>query len=338
MDSVSQVVLGGAVAFAVAGKTSPRKALLYGSAIAVLPDLDVLIQYTDAISSVTKHRSWSHSWLVQTLIAPILALLLHRLDPVFSFKQWLLLTWLALVTHSCLDALTVYGTQLFWPFMPPPYSGGSVFIVDPLYTLPLLIGFIAVLFRPLSVLSHQLIKLGLMLSSAYLVWSLLAQSWMLSHVKIELAELGIETDRVFVMATPFNTLLWRILVIEGDVYYEGFRSIFDGERHSLFMRYDRHPDLIDKLKELPSLQRLAWFTNSAYSVEKSDKSYVATDLRMGFEPNYFFRYHIAESTEEGIKIMTAKRFVSKRDNKAGLKWVWQRIWRYKAGMRNVRDR
>ncbi len=338
MDSVSQIVLGGAVAFAVAGKTSPRKAILYGAAIAVLPDLDVLVQYADDISSVTKHRSWSHSWLVQTLIAPILALLLRRLEPVFSFKQWLLLIWLALVTHSCLDAQTVYGTQLFWPFMPPPYSGGSVFIIDPLYTIPLLIGFIAVLFRPLSLLSHKLSNLGLILSSIYLVWGLFAQSWMLSNVKKELVTQGIETDKILVMATPFNTLLWRIMVIENDFYYEGFRSVFDGERPSLFEQYDRHPDLIYKLKELPSLQRLDWFTNGFYSVEKFDNSYVATDLRMGLEPKYFFRYHIAESTGDNIKISSAKRFASKRGIKEELIWVWQRIWTNKVSIKNVNDR
>ncbi|MDB2705281.1 metal-dependent hydrolase [Pseudomonadota bacterium] len=338
MDSISQIVLGGAVAFAVAGKTSPRKALLYGSAIAVLPDLDVFVPYADAISTVTKHRSWSHSLLVQTLAAPILALLLRRIDSVFSVKQWLLLTWLALITHSCLDAHTIYGTQLFWPFMPPPYSGGSVFIIDPLYTIPLLIGFIAVLSRPLSLLSHTLSRLGLILSSIYLVWGLFAQSWILANVKTELVTQGIETDKVLVMATPFNSLLWRVLVIENNFYYEGFRSVFDGDKPSLFKQYDRHPDLIDKLKEVPSLQRLDWFTDGFYSVEKIDTSYIATDLRMGLEPKYFFRYHIAESIDESFKISPAKRFASKQGNKEVLTWVWQRIWTNKASMKNVNAR
>lgn len=326
MDSVSQIVLGGAVAFAVAGKTSPRKAVLYGSAIAVLPDLDVLVPYADAISTVTKHRSWSHSLLIQTLITPILALLLRRIDPVFSMKQWLLLIWIALTTHSLLDAQTVYGTQLFWPFMPPPYSGGSVFIIDPLYTIPLLIGFIAVLLRPLSLLSHRLSRLGLILSSSYLVWGLVAQSWVLSHVKTEVVEQGIEAGNILVMATPFNTLLWRVLVVKGDDYYEGFRSVFDNGTPSLLIRYDRHTDLIDELKDSASLQRLDWFTNGLYSVDKVDSHYIATDLRMGLDPMYFFCYHIAESAEEGVNIVPSKRFGSAHASKKELMWIWQRIW------------
>lgn len=326
MDSVSQIVLGGAVAFAVAGKSSPRKAILWGAVIATMPDLDVLVSYPDAISTVTKHRSWSHSWLMQTLITPILALLLYRFDKTFSLKQWLLLIWLALITHSCLDAQTVYGTQLFWPFMPPPYSGGSVFIIDPLYTLPLLIGFIAVLLRPLSTLSHRLSKAGLIVSSAYLVWAFVIQNWVLSQVKTELVEQGISTEKVLVTAAPFNTLLWRVLVIDGGVYYEGFRSIFDGDKPIKFSQYQRHPVLLEKLKDNPSIQRLAWFTNGFYSVEQAGSSYIATDLRMGMEPVYFFRFNVAESTDKGIESIETKRVSSERRTKEGLSWVWQRIW------------
>jgi inner membrane protein len=46
---------------------------------------------------------------------------------------------LALVTHPLLDAFTVYGTQLWWPLMPPPTMWSSVFIIDPLYTIWLLV-------------------------------------------------------------------------------------------------------------------------------------------------------------------------------------------------------
>ena len=48
--------------------------------------------------------------------------------------------WLALVTHPLLDAMTVYGTQLALPFSDHPFGVGSIFIIDPLYTLPLLAG------------------------------------------------------------------------------------------------------------------------------------------------------------------------------------------------------
>ncbi|XOT98672.1 metal-dependent hydrolase, partial [Alcaligenes pakistanensis] len=44
-----------------------------------------------------------------------------------------------LITHPLLDAFTSYGTQLLWPLAATPATWSSIFIIDPLYTLPLLI-------------------------------------------------------------------------------------------------------------------------------------------------------------------------------------------------------
>lgn len=327
MDTVTQALLGGAVGFAIAGKTSPRKAVLWGAAIAILPDLDVFIPYDNDLAAITNHRSWSHSWLIQTLLAPLFAWLLYRFDKTFQFKQWWLLVWFTLITHSGLDALTVYGTQLFWPFMPSPYSGGSVFIIDLFYTLPLLAGFIAILFRPNTISSQRIMKTGFTLSCIYLVWGLLAQNWVTDNAKRDLAAQHIKTEKVLVTATPFNTLLWRILVVDNDVYYEGFRSVFDGSGSIKFTQYKRNSsELINALQHSDALKRLSWFTNGFYSINQLENSIIATDLRMGLEPIYFFRYNIAYANSTVIEEAAPMRIRSERRSKQGLTWTWQRIW------------
>ncbi|MBE0440325.1 MAG: metal-dependent hydrolase [Gammaproteobacteria bacterium] len=327
MDTLTQALLGGAVGFVVAGKTSPRKAVLWGAAIAILPDLDVFIPYDNDLAATTNHRSWSHSWLIQSLLAPLLAWLLYRFDKTVQFKQWWLLVWFALITHSGLDALTVYGTQLFWPFMPSPYSGGSVFIIDLFYTLPLLLGFIAIVLRPNTLTSQLTIKTGLTLSCIYLAWGLLAQNWVADNAKRDLAAQHIKTEKILVTATPFNTLLWRILVVDDDVYYEGFRSVFDGSGPITFTQYKRNsPELINALQDSDTLQRLSWFSNGFYSVSQLDNSIIATDLRMGLEPIYFFRYHIAQSEHHQINAIAPMRIRSEQHAKQGITWTWQRIW------------
>ena len=45
MDSLTQVVLGSAVGYAVLGNKIGRKAALWGAALGTLPDLDVFIPY-----------------------------------------------------------------------------------------------------------------------------------------------------------------------------------------------------------------------------------------------------------------------------------------------------
>lgn len=335
MDTFTQALLGGAVGYAVAGKTSPRKAVLWGAGIAILPDLDVFISYANDLAAVTHHRSWSHSWFVQTLIAPLLAFIFKRRDSSFSFKTWWLLIWFALITHSALDALTVYGTQLFWPLMPSPYSGGSVFIIDPVYSIPLLIGFFAVLFRPTTTTAHRTMTIAFRFSCFYLLWGLVAQNWVSHNVKLQLAEQDIASDKVLVTASPLNTLLWRILVIDNDVYYEGFHSVFDGASAIKFSKHQRNTDLINQLNHTDALQRLSWFTNGFYLVNRLEDNYIATDLRMGLEPVYFFRYQIAHVDNHGINEVAPMQIRSERNAKQGLTWTWQRIWDPTAQLNSV---
>ncbi|HET8808134.1 MAG TPA: metal-dependent hydrolase, partial [Methylophaga sp.] len=255
MDTLTQALLGGAVGYLVAGKQAPRKALLTGAAIAVLPDLDVFIRHANDLDAMTLHRSWTHSWLVHTLIAPLLALLLSRFDHSLSWRRWCLLIWLVLVTHSGLDALTVYGTQLFWPFMPNPASGGSIFIIDPIYSLLLFIGFIGVLFWP-SVKTHRLMLISFVLSCLYLIWGFAAQQWVASQTRAALDELNIDYQHFQVSAAPLNTLLWRIIVVNDEYYYQGFRSVFDGDTPLELSRYERGLNTIPLIKDSAALAKV----------------------------------------------------------------------------------
>jgi inner membrane protein len=149
MDSLSQLVLGAAVGIAVMGRrTAVWKAALWGGIAGTLPDLDVLYDYGDAVRNMTYHRSATHSLILLTLFAPFLAALVAWLHKERSlFKPWFLAVWLALVTHPLLDTFTIYGTQLLYPISEHPYAIGSMFIIDPIYTLPLLMGVIVAVSR-----------------------------------------------------------------------------------------------------------------------------------------------------------------------------------------------
>lgn len=326
MDTVTQALLGGAVGYMVAGKKSPRKAVLWGAAIAVLPDLDIFIPHETDLASMTLHRSWSHSWFVQTAVAPLLALLLHRFDKTFSYFSWFLMTWLALITHSGLDALTVYGTQLFWPLMPSPVSGGSVFIIDPTYSIPLLIGFLAVLIAPDKIISMKLMRYTFAFSCVYLTWGLHAQQWVEHEAETAFAEQGIEVDHMQVSATAFNTLLWRVIAVNDEYYFEGFHSIFEGRQPIIFKAYDRGVELIDKVEHYPAYKRIDWFTNGLFKLELQGDHIVASDLRMGMEPSYFFRFNIAEKGQHQYIPSIPNRFATSNHREEGVRWVWQRIW------------
>ena len=143
MDSASQFLLGASIAGATLGSRLGGRALLIGGLVATLPDLDSFIPMGNDIDNMTYHRGFSHSVLVQTIVAPAVAYGITRLvRETRQFVRPLLITvWLCLVTHSLLDSLTTYGTQILGPLdAGPPVAWPAVFIIDPLYTLVLLIG------------------------------------------------------------------------------------------------------------------------------------------------------------------------------------------------------
>jgi len=326
MDSVTQALLGGATALVVTRGKSPRKAVLWGAAIATLPDLDVLIPHGNALDRIVSHRTWSHSWLVHSAVAPLLAAVLRRLEPTWSFTTCLLLVWVALITHSGLDACTVYGTDLFWPLAKSTVIGGNVFIIDPIYTLFLLMACGLALIRPLSDRVWIFSTLMLTVSSLYLVWGLIAQTSIHQQAADSLAQQGIQPEKVLVQATPFNTLLWRILAIEQDHYYEGFRSVLDREDKITFTKHPRNLRLLESLDNSHTTKQLKHFNHGYYALDQQNNQIIANDLRMGTEPFYVFQFLIAERDQNGTQLVVPEKLAGPDIPADFFQQMWRRIF------------
>jgi inner membrane protein len=332
MDSASQFLLGAAVGVAALGRrTAPWKAALWGGIAGTLPDLDVYLPYSDPVAAMTEHRAESHAIFWQTLVSPLLAALpawLHgeRGERWKHFGRWWLAMWLALTTHALLDAMTVYGTQLWLPFSARPVGVGSVFIIDPLYTLPLLVGVIGVLVAR-SERGFKWNAAGLVLSTAYLAWGVLIQMHVESVARASLPPNEQATARVLVTPSPFNTVLWRVLVRRDDGYAEGFYSLLDASPRVRFERFPHDLRLEAELKRAGNVShaRMAGFSHGFYSLREEGGKIRLTDLRMGQEPNYTFAFQIAER-RDGTLVSTTPVQVGRRgDLRAGLTWVWTRL-------------
>ena len=340
MDSISQFVLGAAVGIAVMGRrTSAWKAALWGGACGTLPDLDVLIDHGDAISNMTFHRTESHALFYLSLLSPSIAWLASRIHRgIAGFRRWWLLVWLALITHPLLDSMTVYGTQLALPFSDYPYAVGSIFVIDPLYTLPLAIGILAALLASRARIGRGLRwnLAGLALSTGYLAWSAMAQQHVTTIADTSIRHQGISAERLLVVPTPFNTLLWRVLVIEADSYAEGFYSLLDADRTVRFEHYARGAALYRQSDGNWYVDRMAWFSHGFFSMRRQDGVLVISDLRMGQEPSYTFTFTVPEGPRESARTVapsgssasaTKPALMPQRlDLRIGLRWLWQRMW------------
>jgi inner membrane protein len=302
MDSVTQFALGASIGEAVLGRKIGNRAALIGGVVATLPDLDAFIPYQEAVATFTYHRSASHSLFVLAAAAPLIAWCVLKLQPGLREwrKQMLLLVYLALLTHPLLDAFTVYGTQLFWPLTSYPVSGSTIFIVDPAYTLWLLIGFIAAMVCSRQRLTgHRLNQAGLVLSSLYLVWTVAAKVIIDNKADQALAARGISYERVMSTPAPFNTLEWRIIGRDESGYFDAFIPVFGTSGTIVFNHYDSDDHLIDGISDHWPVQRLLWFTHGFYKVTLRGGDILITDLRMGLEANYVFNFKVAETGVAG---------------------------------------
>ena len=328
MDSITQLVLGAAVGEAVLGRRVGRKAALWGAVCGTLPDLDVFVPFGDPVADFTYHRSFSHSLIVLTLLTPLVAWLIRRLHPVDAHQKtgWLLLVFLAFATHVLLDSCTIYGTQIFWPLDPTPMTWGSVFIIDPAFTLPLIVGLLAVvLCRRHPLRGYRINAAMLALSTLYLAWSFAAKYHAQGVAREALAARGIAYERIVTLASPFNTVLWRVVAMGEGGYHVGWYSLLDSARDVEFRRYPSETRLLDGgLQDHWPVTRLQWFTKGFYRVSAIDGAVVITDLRMGIEGSYVFRFKVGEVGNPHSVPAPAELLPSELDT-SRLPWLWARI-------------
>lgn len=328
MDSLTQIALGGAVGYAVLGNKVGRKAILWGAVLGTLPDLDVLIRYDNAVANFTYHRGFSHSLLVHLLASPFIVWLILKIHQgTRQYRnQWFWLVFLCLSTHAILDSFTVYGTQLLWPLTEYPFGVSNLFIIDPLVTFPLLFGLAVALWPRVSPgTASKMNHIGLMLSGVYIAWTLGAKVYIDSKVETALAQRNIVSSAYVSTPAPFNSLLWRIVVMTEDKYYEGYASIFDDPAQISLNAYETHPDLLGLVVDAWGVQRLKWFTKGIYSVTSKDNLVVMTDLRMGVECAYVFKFVVAEKTPLGVKLGNYEQ-ISQRPDLGEMGKFFKRIW------------
>jgi inner membrane protein len=295
MDSLSQFALGSALGVAVMGRrTAIWKAALWGGVAGTLPDLDVLIDYGDPILNMVLHRGNSHALFWLSLFALPLGAFIAKLHGEWVLcRRWFVAMGLALVTHPLLDAMTVYGTQLALPFSNHPYGVGSIFIIDPLYTLPLLVGTLWALVTQGNTRGLRANFMGLMLSCAYLLWTVLAQQHVSAIARASLQQQGISARQTLVTPSPFNSVLWRVVAVDGSHFHEGFYSLFDDTREIQWDRFDRGMQWASALQGVEGVQRIQAFSHGFYKLSQMENQLRISDLRMGQEPGYAFTFAVA---------------------------------------------
>ena len=230
MDLLTQGILGAAAAQAGARKVDTRLATSMGFIAGMLPDADALIRSNeDPLLVLEYHRHFSHSLVfipVAALLVAVITWLILKKRPAFS--RLFIYALLGVGLAGLLDACTSYGTNLLWPFSDQRIAWNIIAIIDPVFTLLLLIPLLLGLIRH----SPRASRWGLGLAALYLGLATL-QSFRAYSIAEQLsAGRNHQVERLLVKPTLANLMLWRSLYIaDGRIFVDAVRpGIFSDAR------------------------------------------------------------------------------------------------------------
>ena len=232
------------------------KAVLLGSVLASeLPDLDTLLPAANSVDHALRaHRGLSHALAFAPLVAltaTALALLVFRRA---RFLPVYLSSLLALgVAHLLPDLWTGWGTRLLLPFSDQRLTLDWTMVVDPLVTLPLLVGTVWAWRRRARWRGALLV--GLACSAAYVGMRGVLQATLTSRVR----EAMPGAERVQVFPAWLSLTTWRYVTVLPSEYVAGTVSL-GGSPHAERRLPRPGPDALPaNVRAVPTVhEALAW--------------------------------------------------------------------------------
>lgn len=234
MDLLTHAVLGATAGMAVAPRDLLRRGALVGALAGVLPDADVLIASAqDPFLVLEYHRHFSHSLVLAPAIAALAAAIVagaSALRPILrstlrptlrrnpdgaAARAPFALLWRmalpAAFLAGLLDACTSYGTHLLWPFKDDPIAWSTIAVVDPLFTLMVVVPALIAFTRK----RRRGALVALVLGALYLAFGAVQHGRALDAARALAVERGLDPAEVAVKPTLANLVLWRALSIDG---------------------------------------------------------------------------------------------------------------------------
>lgn len=341
MDSITQAALGGLMGELVLGRKLGYKGMLWGILFGTLPDLDVFMApFLTEAEEMRNHRGLSHSLLAIVLMPFLFGPLLGKLHSEVHWSRAVWFVFLAWSTHVLIDCFNTYGTQVFEPFSDKRVMFGNMSIVDPLFSLPLVVTLIVA--RRLHYLAMRR-RLWAWCCTGWLVCyaglSFGVKIWVDRWFEQELVASGVAVEKSMSGPSLGNIFLWRCVAEADGKYYVAYRSIFDGDRPSSMVVLDANQELLNELKGEPHVDSIVWFCQGWHAVIPNGKgTFGIVDMRLGeiTTEEYkapVFSWVVDRETMSGgafrglvspmnALIYQGKRIIGRAPNWASSQWVW----------------
>ena len=315
MDPLSQGVVGLTAAQLVSKPAQKVAAAVIGFLSGMAADLDVLIRSTnDPLFSLEFHRHFTHALVFIPFGALLCAVVFYwlinfwskhksnsikqiHLEPTtqtnvigggetLSFKAVYIFCFSGYATHALLDACTTYGTQLLWPFSNARIAWNNVSVIDPLFTVPLLI----LIAFAVTKRSTPLAWVGAIYAVGYLSLGVV-QNQRAKVVALELAQSrGHDPISLGLKPSFANIIVWKsVYEYEGRYYVDavriGFTSkIYQGSSTPK-MVVEQHFPWVDKnSQQAKDIERFRWFSNNHLGIDPDNVNRII-DIRYSLTPN-----------------------------------------------------
>jgi len=201
---------------------------------------------------------------------------------VFVFLVW--------CTHVLIDCFTVYGTSVFWPFSETRVAFNHIFIIDPLYTLPLVISLIWLAFyrtKKQQAKRTRVLRWGLGLSTGYIALTIGLKFLVSAAFDADLARREVTYARRMEAPTAFNTLLWRSVVDRGDELWVGYRSVFESPSAPVrWTIYPRRAESLAGMENEREVETVKWFSRGWWIARPHAEGVWIADMRFGETRTY----------------------------------------------------
>ncbi|MBB3048255.1 inner membrane protein [Litorivivens lipolytica] len=191
-----------------------KQTVIAGWLAGMAPDLDVLIRSSDdALLALDYHRHFTHSIAFAPVGGLIVGLALSPLmKRTMGFGALYLSCFLGYLSHGLLDSFTSYGTSLYLPFSTERVAFNWISVIDPLFTLPLLI------LLAIAMLTKQRSWLwgGALWATLYLGAAGWQHQQALEATKQWVHSRGLQVERIVAKPSFANIILWRGLIDTGS--------------------------------------------------------------------------------------------------------------------------
>jgi len=289
MDPISQASLGASLSQSFAkDKTKQASALLVGALAGMAPDLDVLIRSSeDPMLFLEFHRQFTHSLFFIPFGALICTLVFYpMMKSKLSFPQIYFFSFLAYATHGLLDACTSYGTQLFWPFSDTRFAWNTVSIIDPLFTIPVLVLVIFAAFRN----NARYAQIAFAYAVIFLSLGIIQNNRAEAAVYQLAQQRGHKVERIQVKPSFANRHVWKVIYeFDGRYYVDAVKLLWDMQYikgssiQKLNVKRD-FPWLPEDSQQAKDIERFRWFSDD-YLAVSTDNPNLIMDVRYSYLPN-----------------------------------------------------